>query len=49
MATLATDPIIWEVLIHLLSDRGEGTDAVVRFTAANALRECVGVSGHSWL
>lgn len=46
MATLATDPIIWEVLIHLLSDRGEGTDAVVRFTAANALRECVGVSGH---
>ncbi|KAI6163060.1 ARM repeat-containing protein [Pisolithus thermaeus] len=41
MGTPATDPILWEVLIHLLSDRGEGTDAVVRFTAANALRECV--------
>ncbi|KAI6134978.1 ARM repeat-containing protein [Pisolithus croceorrhizus] len=41
MSTPATDPILWEVLIHLLSDRGEGTDAVVRFTAANALRECV--------
>ncbi|KAI6047441.1 ARM repeat-containing protein [Pisolithus marmoratus] len=41
MGTPATDPIVWEILIHLLSDRGEGTDAVVRFTAANALRECV--------
>lgn len=41
MATPATDPIMWEVLIHLLRDRGEGTDSVVRFTAANALRECV--------
>lgn len=41
MGTPATDPIVWEVLIHLLSDRGEGTDAVVRFTAAHALQECV--------
>lgn len=37
---------MWEVLIHLLRDRGEGTDSVVRFTAANALRECVDVSGN---
>ncbi|KAH7887621.1 ARM repeat-containing protein [Phlebopus sp. FC_14] len=37
----ATDPIIWEVLVHLLHDRGPGSDSVVRLTAANALRECV--------
>ena len=46
MTTLATDTITWEVLIHLLRDRGEGTDSVVRFTAASALRECVDVSGN---
>lgn len=38
------DPIFWEVLVHLLCDRGAGTDAAVRFTAANSLRECVDVS-----
>ncbi|KAI5123421.1 hypothetical protein M0805_006126 [Coniferiporia weirii] len=32
---------VWNILIHLLSDRGQGSDAVVRFTAAVALRECV--------
>ncbi|KAH8118388.1 ARM repeat-containing protein [Phellopilus nigrolimitatus] len=32
---------IWNILIHLLRDRGPGTDPVVRFTAAGALRECV--------
>ncbi|OBZ76700.1 Importin-11 [Grifola frondosa] len=37
----ANNPKIWEVLLHLLSDRGPGSDAVVRFTAAVALRECV--------
>ncbi|KAL4076110.1 ARM repeat-containing protein [Scleroderma citrinum] len=41
MSTPAIDPIVWEILIHLLRDRGEGTDSVVRFTSANALRECV--------
>ncbi|KIO12672.1 hypothetical protein M404DRAFT_959382 [Pisolithus tinctorius Marx 270] len=41
IGTPAADPIVWEVLIHLLGDRGDGTDAVVRFTAANAIRECV--------
>ena len=35
--------MIWDVLVHLLQDRGPGTDAVVRLTAANALRECVDV------
>ncbi|KAJ6628769.1 armadillo-type protein [Mycena sp. CBHHK59/15] len=33
--------ILWQVLIHLLRDRGPGTDAVVRLTAAIALRECI--------
>lgn len=29
--------------MHLLSDQGPGTDLVVRFTAASALKECVDV------
>jgi hypothetical protein len=29
--------------MHLLQDRGTGSDAVVRFTAATALRECIDV------
>ncbi|KAJ7684034.1 ARM repeat-containing protein [Mycena rosella] len=33
--------IMWRVLIHLLRDRRSGTDAVVRLTAAIALRECI--------
>ncbi|KAJ7129521.1 armadillo-type protein [Mycena epipterygia] len=32
---------LWDVLIHLLSTRGPGTDSVVRLTAAIALRECI--------
>jgi hypothetical protein len=35
--------MVWEVLVHLLQDRGPGTDAVVRLTAAVALRECANV------
>ncbi|KAH7931251.1 ARM repeat-containing protein [Leucogyrophana mollusca] len=37
----AKDPNIWEVLVHLLHDRGPGTDSVVRLTSATAIRECV--------
>ncbi|KIM90936.1 hypothetical protein PILCRDRAFT_1173 [Piloderma croceum F 1598] len=37
----ANNPRVWDVLVHLLQDRGPGTDAVVRLTAAVALRECV--------
>ncbi|KAJ6486383.1 armadillo-type protein [Mycena vitilis] len=32
--------LVWKILIHLLKDRGPGTDVVVRLTAAIALREC---------
>ncbi|KAF8623412.1 hypothetical protein AX15_006355 [Amanita polypyramis BW_CC] len=35
------DSKIWEILVHLLRDRGAGTDTVVRLTAAIAVRECV--------
>ncbi|KAI0081841.1 ARM repeat-containing protein [Panus rudis PR-1116 ss-1] len=35
------NPTVWEVLLHLLSDRSSGTDSVVRITAAIAIRECV--------
>ncbi|OAX44518.1 ARM repeat-containing protein [Rhizopogon vinicolor AM-OR11-026] len=41
MCTPANDPNIWELLVHLLRDRGPGTDSVVRLTAATALRECI--------
>lgn len=34
---------IWQILVHLLEDRGLGTDGVVRLTAAVALRECIDV------
>lgn len=44
MCAPASDPTIWEILVHLLQDRSVGSDAVVRLTAANALRECVNVS-----
>ncbi|EGN93009.1 hypothetical protein SERLA73DRAFT_116383 [Serpula lacrymans var. lacrymans S7.3] len=43
MCSPANDPNIWEVLVHLLRDRGPGSDAVVRLTAAGALRECVDI------
>lgn len=36
-------PVVWQIIMHLLSDRGPGTDTVVRLTAAMALRECVDV------
>jgi hypothetical protein len=39
------NPILWDVLIHLLGNRGDGTDSVVRLTAAIALRECIDVRG----
>lgn len=32
---------IWSILVYLLSDRGPGSDPVVRFTAASAIRESV--------
>ncbi|KAK7695434.1 hypothetical protein QCA50_000070 [Cerrena zonata] len=35
------NPRLWEILTHLLQDRGPGTDIVVRITAATAIRECV--------
>ncbi|EPT02714.1 hypothetical protein FOMPIDRAFT_1159700 [Fomitopsis schrenkii] len=37
----ANDPKVWQVLLYLLQDRGQGSDEVVRLTAAMALRECV--------
>lgn len=43
MCSPANDPNVWDILLHLLRDRGPGTDSVVRLTAATALRECVDV------
>ena len=39
----ANDAKIWQVLLYLLQDRSQGSDEVVRLTAAMALRECVDV------
>jgi hypothetical protein len=46
--TPPTNPLIWEILAHLLRDRGPSTDTVVRLTAATALKDCIDVSfGHA--
>ncbi|OJT10170.1 Importin-11 [Trametes pubescens] len=37
----ANNAKLWQVLVHLLQDQGPGSDAVVRLTAAIAIRECV--------
>jgi hypothetical protein len=37
----ATNPDVWRILVHLLMDRSDGSDTVVRMSAANSLRECV--------
>jgi hypothetical protein len=39
----AKNPRIWDVLVHLLKDRGAGTDGVVRLTAAISIQEAVDV------
>ncbi|KAF9008940.1 armadillo-type protein [Cyathus striatus] len=39
--TSASNPALLNIIIHLLQDRSQGTDTVVRLTAAVALRECV--------
>ncbi len=37
-------PLVWEILLHLLSERGEATDMAVNLTAAISVKECVDVS-----
>lgn len=39
--TSPNNPTLWELLVHLMSDRSPGTDAVVRLTTVEALRQCV--------
>ncbi|KAF8914040.1 armadillo-type protein [Gymnopilus junonius] len=43
--TSPSNPKVWEIIVHLLQDRGPGSDPVVRLTAAAALRECVDAIG----
>jgi hypothetical protein len=35
---------VWQMLLHLLTVRGESTDIAVTISAAMALKECVDVS-----
>ncbi|TFK75774.1 ARM repeat-containing protein [Pluteus cervinus] len=41
LCTTPQNPRVWEILVHLLTDRGPGTDAVVRLSAATALKDAV--------
>lgn len=36
-------PLVWQILIHLLAERGESSDMAVRLTAAIAFKNCVDV------
>ena len=42
--TSPNNPVIWEILIHFITDRGTGSDIAVRLASATALMECVNVS-----
>lgn len=37
-------PAVWEILLHLLAERGESTDMAVKLTAAISVKESVDVS-----
>jgi hypothetical protein len=37
-------PLVWQILLHLLSERGEATDMAVNLTAVVAIKQCVDVS-----
>jgi hypothetical protein len=45
--TPPTNPLIWDVLAHLIKDRGPSTDTVVRLTAATAIKDCMDVGKKS--
>jgi len=42
MCFTPNDVRIWQIIVHLLTDRGAGTE-VVRLTATTAVRECADV------
>ncbi|KAL7423456.1 hypothetical protein Q5752_001036 [Cryptotrichosporon argae] len=37
----AKSPLVWQVLLHLLSERSDSTDVAVQLSAAVAIKECV--------
>jgi hypothetical protein len=37
-------PAVWQMLLHLLTVRGEASDLAVTISAAMALKECIDVS-----
>jgi hypothetical protein len=40
-------PIVWQILLHLLAERGEATDIAVNLTAVISINQCTDVSGPS--
>ena len=43
-ATCVKQALLWQIFIHLLTERGEATDAAVQLTVTNAIKSCVDVS-----
>lgn len=39
----SSNPQVWEILLHLMKDHGPSSDPVVRFSASEALRQCIDV------
>lgn len=40
-------PVVWQVLVHLLQERGEASDLAVSLTTAVSIKDCVDVSPSS--
>lgn len=47
-ATIVRQDFVWQILIHLLNERGETTDKAVQLSAALAIKKCVDVS-YRWM
>lgn len=41
---IVKDALVWQILMHLLTERGDATDMAVQLCAANAVKEGVDVS-----
>lgn len=41
-------PLVWQILVHLLAERGETSDMAVNLSSAVAIKDCVDVSQVIW-
>lgn len=42
-------PVVWQILVHLVAERGASSDMAVNLSAALAIKDCVDVSSPSSL